>query len=155
MINTSLVTLTDSHIMTFVPRENYGVDLLELRKKLLRIRKNEGNFTFALVANGEVLAILGATKQTECCMELWAFPSALVPRLTVLYSNKVKDHCQRFMEVSDAHRFIIAIDEEKPEWIKWAQFLGFEMECFARGYNPDGSAAYIFSKVVKKWQQGQ
>ena len=150
-----MVSLNHEHIMSFVPDHNYGVDLKTLRKQLFKMKEDEDNTCLAILARGEVLAIAGATYLTDFSMEFWSMPSVLIQKMKHQYCKTIKRACYTLMNNVSAHRFVIAIEEDRSEWLKWASWMGFEFEAFAKGYCHDGKSAWLFTKVYPKWQQEQ
>jgi len=73
----------------------------------------------------------------------WALLARDAGRHMIAITRAVRAHIDR----APFHRIELAVAAEFWPGVRWAKLLGFDLECKARKYMPNGGDAWIFVKV--------
>lgn len=106
--------------------------------------KNAGPAYTVLDDDGEVLFCCGTAKQWEGRFVVWSVLSKFATKKKFVWiSRKVKS----YFDKSDIRRLEMTIDVGFDQGVRWAELLGFKRECKMEKFNPDGTDAWLFSRV--------
>jgi hypothetical protein len=98
----------------------------------------------ALDEDGDVLGSAGVIKLWEGRGMAWAYLSVNARNYMLPITKAVR----RFLAICPLRRVEMTVDAEFAEGHRWANMLGFKLECGRmRAYRPDGGACSLYAMV--------
>lgn len=102
-------------------------------------------FSFCALKDKKVVAVSGITEMWEGRGVAWFYSRNLTKRdwveITRLVEGGIKEAMKKFRRIE------IAVVEQHRTGRNWAKRLGFQYECRAESYTPNGNAAWLYSIV--------
>jgi hypothetical protein len=100
----------------------------------------------ALDEDGDVIGSAGVINLWEGRGMAWAYLSVNARNHMLPITKAVR----RFLEVCPLRRVEMTVDAEFPQGHRWANMLGFKLECGRmQAYRPDGGACSLYARVRK------
>ena len=115
-------------------------------ESMLEIQSRLGLAVTALVDTHPV-AIFGCIMLWPNVAELWSIISDDARRYPKQLTLVGKAFCDIAAQSLSLHRLQITVRLDEPRALRWAKYLGFEVEGMMRKYTPDGMDSYILARV--------
>lgn len=113
---------------------------------MLDMQSQLGMAVTALV-HGKPVAMFGCIKIWTGVGEMWSIISddaRRYPKQLTLVAGAFSDIVTQSLSL---HRLQITVRSDEPRALRWAKYLGFEIEGLMRKYSPDGTDTYILARV--------
>lgn len=107
-----------------------------------------GDFSFAGLRDGRVVAISGITEQWTGLGYAWFYAPALAPRDWALVTRLVRAGIDRAR--GRFRRLEIAVYDGHEAGCRWAKRLGFHLVAVCPARMPDGSAGRLYAMVFEE-----
>jgi hypothetical protein len=101
----------------------------------------------SILANGEILAIVGYQELYTGSGEIWALIAEEAKKYPVAFGRKAKETLETFARTHKLRRLQIVVRRGYEEAFDFAIFLGFEPEGILRKYGPEGDDYVMMGKV--------
>lgn len=113
---------------------------------MLEMQSRLGLAVTALV-HGKPVAIFGCIMLWTGVAELWSIISDDARRYPKQLTLVAKGFADISAQSLSLHRLQLTVRSDEPRALRWAEYLGFEIEGLMRKYSPDGADTYILARV--------
>lgn len=113
---------------------------------MLEMQARLGLAVTALV-HGKPVAMFGCIMLWTGVAEMWSIISddaRHYPKQLTLVAGAFSDIVAQSLSL---HRLQLTVRSDEPRALRWAKYLGFEIEGLMRKYSPDGADTYILARV--------
>lgn len=132
--------------MMIVPFESDHVQMMDVQaaqRGEIDFSRLDRKEAWTAVVDGRPICCAGLQEMWPGRAYAWALLAHDAGRYMVRLTRAIRSRldCARFQRVE------MAVAAHFAPGVRWARMLGFEMECKARKYMPDGGDAWIFVRV--------
>ena len=100
-----------------------------------------------ILPSGEILAAAGISIQYPGVGDAWAAPSGLVSEYPLLYARTIRRFFAKIVKEHSLRRVQTVVDPRYPSFLRWIDWLGFEVEGIMRRASFDGTDLFLYAKV--------
>lgn len=113
---------------------------------MLEMQARLGLAVTALVHNKPV-AMFGCIMLWTGVAEMWSIISDDARRYPKQLTIVAKGFSDIVAQSLSLHRLQLTVRSDEPRALRWAEYLGFEIEGLMHKYSPDGTDTYILARV--------
>jgi ribosomal protein S18 acetylase RimI-like enzyme len=113
---------------------------------MLEMQARLGLAVTALV-HGKPVAMFGCIMLWTGVAEMWSIISDDARRYPKQLTLVAKSFSDIVAQSLSLHRLQLTVRSDEPRALRWAEYLGFEIEGLMRKYSPDGADTYILARV--------
>jgi ribosomal protein S18 acetylase RimI-like enzyme len=113
---------------------------------MLEMQARLGLAVTALV-HGKPVAMFGCIMLWTGVAEMWSIISDDARRYPKQLTIVAKGFSDIVAQSLSLHRLQLTVRSDEPRALRWAEYLGFEIEGLMRNYSPDGADTYILARV--------
>ena len=113
---------------------------------MLEMQARLGLAVTALV-HGKPVAMFGCIILWTGVAEMWSIISDDARRYPKQLTLVAKGFSDIVAQSLSLHRLQLTVRSDEPRALRWAEYLGFEIEGLMKKYSPDGADTYILARV--------
>ena len=113
---------------------------------MLEMQARLGLAVTALV-HGKPVAMFGCIVLWTGVAEIWSIISDDARRYPKQLTIVAKSFSDIVAQSLSLHRLQLTVRSDEPRALRWAEYLGFEIEGLMKKYSPDGADTYILARV--------
>lgn len=137
------------------PDDFYNLDLLPIysgdkaaKQRALETSIDPNSKAYTLLRNGAPIAVMGFTMIYSKVAEIWALIGKEAVEHYIYYVRWARALINFEMERLGVARVQMYMQASQKNAVRFANFLGLELECVLRKYGEEGVDYYQFAKVV-------
>jgi hypothetical protein len=133
------------HYMSMKPEQLPSARAVSM-DHMLEMQARLGLAVTALV-HGKPVAMFGCIILWTGVGEMWSIISDDARRYPKQLTIVAKEFSDIVTQSLSLHRLQITVRSDEPRALRWAEYLGFEVEGLMRKYSPDFEDTYILARV--------
>jgi RimJ/RimL family protein N-acetyltransferase len=118
----------------------------ELLNRLRSSWNSFGNYIHTIMADEEVLAVVGGTQPWEGVLEVFTLLTTRIEKHGVSFARKIKKILDFYFKTLKLHRMQAYARAGFADASRFLRFLGFELEAHHRMFGPEKADYFMFAR---------